>query len=139
MRQLLTFQWRCPTPKHNRSDHQLPLSCHMFGVFLAHLVVHPARVAPCPTVSHGVGVGQAEAGQVYHAIGQVDVEAAHGGLEVAELVQDHHAALHHRQRRGGGAAPLAFPIHPTVHAVFDGVLLCKVPEEGQLLQPCYTL
>lgn len=38
------------------------------------------------TVSHGVSVGEAEAGQVDHAIGQVNVEAAHCRLQVAQLV-----------------------------------------------------
>lgn len=47
------------------------------------------------TVSHWVSIGQAETGQVNHAVRQVDVEATHCCLQVAQLVQDHHAALHH--------------------------------------------
>lgn len=91
------------------------------------------------TISHRVGVGQAEAGQVDHAVGQVDVEAAHRRLQVTQLVEDHHAALHHWHGRGprrpGGAVPSEEP----VDAVFHRVLLGQVPEEGQFLQARHSL
>lgn len=48
------------------------------------------------TVSHGVSIRQAEACQVDHAVGQVNVKTTHCCLQVAQLVQDHHASLHHR-------------------------------------------
>lgn len=91
------------------------------------------------TVSHWVGVGQAEAGQVDHAVGQVDVEAAHRRFQVTQLVEHHHAALHHWHgggpRRPRGAAPIEEP----VHAVFHRVLLGQVPQEGQFLQARHSL
>lgn len=85
-----------------------------------------------PTISHGVRVGQAEAGQVDHAVRQVDVKTAHRGLQVAQLVQHHHAALHHRHHRRSGRGAVSF--EGSIHAVLHRVLLGEVSEEGQLLQ-----
>lgn len=72
------------------------------------------QVHKCPklTIAHLISVGQAEGGHINHAVRQVDVEAAYTGLQVTELVQHHHAALHDRKRS-------------TIrNAVFRRVLLC---------------
>lgn len=97
------------------------------------------------TIPHGVRVGQAEAGQVDHAVGQVDVEASHCCLQVAQLVQYHHASLHHRhhgsscwsrrRRHREGAVTVGH----SVYTVFHRILLGKIPQEGQLLQACHSL
>lgn len=96
------------------------------------------------TVSHGVRVGQTETSQVDHAIGQVDVKTAHGRLQVAQLVQHHHAALYHRhhwssarsrQRRSGEA----LSVERSIDAVLHWILLSEVSQEGQLLQTCDSL
>lgn len=91
------------------------------------LMVFPPNPRAALTVAHLIGEGQAEDGLVDHPVGQVGVEPAHGGLQVAELVEDHHAAL----GDGQGAA--------VGHAVLGRVLLRQVPQEGQLLQACHPL
>lgn len=87
------------------------------------------------TVSHGISVGQAEAHQVDHAVGQVYVKAADRRLQVTQLVQHHHAALHHWH--GGDSDSPTF--QSSVHAVLHRVLLGEVSKEGQLLQACDSL
>lgn len=72
---------------------QLRLSKGGFTTLAAQLAL--ASVRGALTVAHGVRVRQAEAGQVDHTVGQVNVEASHRRLQVAELVQHHHAPLHH--------------------------------------------
>lgn len=85
------------------------------------------RSCPKLTVAHLISVRQAEGGHVNHAVRQVDVETAYAGLQVTELVQDHHAALHDRKR---------CTIRNTV---FRRVLLCQVTHKCQLLQTCNSL
>lgn len=91
---------------------------------------------PVLTVAHGVGIRQAEAGQIDHTVGQVNVEASHRRLQVAELVEHHHASLHHRHhgspRRGRHRR--AVSVGGAVDPVFHRILLRQIPQEGQLLQ-----
>ncbi|KAL0604196.1 Protein GVQW1 [Plecturocebus cupreus] len=63
------------------------------------------------TISHLIREGEAEDGFVNHPVGKVCVEPAHCGLQVAQLVQYHHAALNDRQGRP------SFPLSPSWSAV----------------------
>lgn len=79
------------------------------------------------TVSHLVREGEAEDSLVNHPIGQVSVEPADCGLQVAQLVQHHHASLNHRQSC------------PVRDSILPRVLFSEIPEERQLLQTSHPV